>query len=158
MNSTQTATPIMTQPLTLANLTPKQRAFIEYFYINVYNPLAPLNLWNPSIGSTLFSRSLVKSLCKKFGYGGTIQWIVRKPFGRRGERGLYNIPEIKELVLKGIKEQRGANIYLDSLVSNVFHNMNHSFDKKTILLEIASTKLFNQNLKNKVKFKNRLIC
>ena len=97
MNSTQTATPIMTQPLTLANLTPKQRAFIEYFYINVYNPLAPLNLWNPSIGSTLFSRSLVKSLCKKFGYGGTIQWIVRKPFGRRGERGLYNIPEIKEL-------------------------------------------------------------
>ena len=27
----------------------------------------------------------------------TIQWIVRKPFGRRGERGLYNIPEIKEL-------------------------------------------------------------
>ena len=97
MNSTQTATTIMTQPLTLANLTPKQRAFIEYFYINVYNPLAPLNLWNPSIGSTLFSRSLVKSLCKKFGYGGTIQWIVRKPFGRRGERGLYNIPEIKEL-------------------------------------------------------------
>lgn len=96
MNNTQT-TPIMTQPLTLANLTPKQRAFIEYFYINVYNPLAPLNLWNPSIGSTLFSRSLVKSLCKKFGYGGTIQWIVRKPFGRRGERGLYNIPEIKEL-------------------------------------------------------------
>ena len=97
MNSTQTATPIMTQPLTLANLTPKQRAFIEYFYINVYNPIAPLNLWNPNIGSTLFSRSLVKSLCKKFGYGGTIQWIVRKPFGRRGERGLYNIPEIKEL-------------------------------------------------------------
>lgn len=97
MNSTQTATPIMTQPLTLANLTPKQRAFIEYFYINVYNPIAPQNLWNPSLGSTLFSRSLVKSLCKKFGYGGTIQWIVRKPFGRRGERGLYNIPEIKEL-------------------------------------------------------------
>ena len=84
-------------PLTLGNLTPKQRAFIEYFYMNVYDPTAQTNLWNPKLGSCAFSRSIVKSICKKFGYGGTIQWIVRKPFGRRTDRGLYNIPEIKEL-------------------------------------------------------------
>lgn len=98
MNNTQTITTMTQSPtLTLANLTPKQRAFIEYFYINVYDPTSQSNLWNPSLGFTGFNRSLIRSLCKKFGYGGTIQWIVRKPFGRRGERGLYNIPEIKEL-------------------------------------------------------------
>lgn len=99
MNISPTST-TQPQPLTLLSLsalTPKQRTFMEYFYLNVYDPTAQINLWNPNMGSVEFSRSIVKSICKKFGYGGTIQWIVRKPFGRRTDRGLYCIPELKEL-------------------------------------------------------------
>ncbi len=97
MNLTQTAT---MNNHTLANLTPKQRTFLEYFYVNIYDPTSTTNIWIPNIGissSEFFHRTLVRSICKKFGYSGTIQWIVRKQFGRRGDRGLYNIPEIREL-------------------------------------------------------------
>lgn len=86
-----------TTQFTLANLTNKQRSFLEYFYINVYDPNNTSNLWNPSLGTCDFSRSLIKSICKKYGYSGTIHWIVRKRFSRRTDRGLYSLPELKEL-------------------------------------------------------------
>lgn len=103
MSNTQTASvSIPPRTFSLATLTKSERNFLEFFYVQVYSPpidgLAYIgNLWNPSMPTT-FSRQLIRSICKKFGYAGTIHWIVRKQFGRRLlNRGVYDIPELLEL-------------------------------------------------------------
>jgi len=108
---------------TLANLTKTERIFLEYFYIKSYNSknIRGVNPFNPAL-STLCTRQYINAICKKFGYAGTSQWIVRKQFGRRmSSRGIYDIPELKELhdlwentdiVLK-IVTRAGETIYIN---------------------------------------------
>lgn len=82
---------------TLANLTKTERLFLEYFYIQSYDSASRSNAFIPGAGGC-FTRPYIRSICKKFGYGGTIHWIVRKQFGRRtATRGMYEIPELQEL-------------------------------------------------------------
>lgn len=78
------------------SLKEHQKNFMLWIYAQVYNP--ETGLW---LGQTEpcieFSRSWVNSQCRSYGYAGTIHWIVRKRFGRRTQRGTYQIPELLQI-------------------------------------------------------------
>jgi hypothetical protein len=95
VNTQLTTTPNVIFDFT--TLDPHQKDFMMWLYAQVYN--SETGLWlNGSLEPTLeFSRSWIRSMCRTFGYSGTIQWIVRKRFGRRTQRGTYQIPELLQI-------------------------------------------------------------
>lgn len=81
----------------LVSLLPKQRAFLEYLYIRIYDPTdVAKSIWDPNTGFAV-SRETIDYTAQLFGYSETVNWIVRKNKNRRSLRGLYYLPELMEL-------------------------------------------------------------
>ncbi len=62
-----------------------------------------------------------------------------------------NISVINQTILKQLKKQQSVSLYNDSSVSQLTQKINHSFNKKTMLWQTPSTKLYNLHLKNNIK-------
>jgi len=80
-----------------AKLEPHQKDFMMWLYTQAYNTKTGLWLNNSPEPTLEFSRTWIRAMCRVFGYSGTIHWIVRKRFGRRTQRGTYQIPELLQI-------------------------------------------------------------
>jgi len=101
MNTTMNNQPAPTTNVVFdfATLLPHQKDFMLWLYTQVYNPETGLwlNGTKPEQPTIEFTRSWIRSMCRIFGYSGTIHWLVRKRFGRRTQRGTYQIPELTQI-------------------------------------------------------------
>lgn len=65
-----------------------------------------------------------------------------------------SIPQIKEGIVKGLKEQFEISVYTDSIINELPDKIDHSFTAKTIVCEMGSGNLSGKYWKNNIK----IIC